>query len=335
MKTLYLNGWEVSANLEDRRVVVSHQTTGEVQKVALFSLQRVVCVGQPHLTMPLLHELMRQGITIVFLNGHGECLNAIYPTINGNAPRRLRQYAVASDPNRSLPIAKALIDAKIRNLRRTLQRLAGTRGLTEQPAHRQAMDTLQDCRRQLTGLSTHDALRGCEGIASACYFAQLDTYLPPDMPFVMRTRRPPRNPVNALLSWTYAIITNDIVSAIRTAELDPCLGVLHQPSLGRPALALDLIEPFRAPLCDLLVIHLINHRVLTPDDFDFSDDGAYSLKREARRKFFVSYETTMQRSFRRPGDERHTTFRDAIQDDAYAFCQFLADGHVPEFFLMP
>lgn len=146
MKTLYLNGWEVSANLEDRRVVVSHRTTGEVQKVALFSLQRVVCVGQPHLTMPLLHELMRQNITIVFLNGHGECLNAIYPNLNGNAPRRLRQYAVASDPNRSLPIAKALIDAKIRNLRRTLQRLAGTRGLTEQPAHRQAMDTLQDCR---------------------------------------------------------------------------------------------------------------------------------------------------------------------------------------------
>ena len=335
MKTLYLNGWEVEARLEDRRVVVTHRTTGEVQKVALFSLQRVVCVGQPHLTMPLLHELMRQGITIVFLNGHGECLNAIYPTVNGNAPRRLRQYAVASDPSRSLPIAKALIDAKIRNLRRVLQRLAGTRGLTEQPAHRQAMDTLADCRRELHGLDSHDALRGCEGAASACYFAQLDTYLPPDMPFAMRTRRPPRNPVNALLSWTYAIVTQDIVSAIRLAELDPCLGVLHQPSLGRPALALDLIEPFRAPLCDLLALHLINHRVLTADDFDCSGDGAYTLKHEAKRKFFASYETTMQRRFRRPGDERHITFRDAIQDDAYAFCSFLADGHIPEFFLMP
>lgn len=238
MKTLYLNGHDIETRLEDRRLLVTNRTTGETQRVALFDLRQVVCLGQPHLTMPLMHELMKQNISIIFLSSRGQWLNAIFPNVNGNAPRRLKQYQLTTSPTQSAALAKELIDAKIHNLRRVLQRLADTRHLNETPRHLNetsrhllVMRTLNECRSQLENLETLDAIRGCEGAVSACYFQYIDDFLPETMPFVQRTRRPPRNPVNALLSWTYTIVSSEITNAIRLAELDPTLGFMHQTAL--------------------------------------------------------------------------------------------------------
>lgn len=221
-------------------------------------------------------------------------------------------------------------------MRRTLQRLAGARAATQEPNHRQATAFLAECRKRLNQVNNHASLRGVEGAATSMYFSQMDKYLPRNMPFTLRSRRPPQNPVNALLSWTYAIVTAKICDAVHQADLDPALGFLHEPHLGRPALSLDLLEPLRAPLCDMLVMHLINHHILSQDDFSCLDnDEGVQLKKEAKRKFFEAYEKTMSRDFKASKNDMHTNFHNVIAKQTYQVCSFLEEGKIPVFFLMP
>lgn len=336
MDTLYLDGPSVEAHLDNRCLLITNLDTGEKRKIPLFSLGRVVCIGRPRITMPLLYEMMRQDITVVFLTGRGHWINSLAPTVNGNAARRLRQYEICGNHALSFPLARALVDAKIHNMRRTLQRLAGARKATKHPEHQKAVKFLATCRNHLSHAENHASLRGLEGAATSRYFSQLDQYLPAEMPFVFRSRRPPLNPVNALLSWAYAIVTADVCDAIRRVDLDPALGFLHEPELGRPSLALDLLEPLRAPLCDMLVMHLINHNVLSSDDF--SNHGLTNgirLQKSAKRKFFEAYEKSIHRCFKITKEKNHTCFKNVILWQAQKVCDFLKEGNAPSFFFMP
>ena len=333
MSILYLNGWQVSARLDDQRISLSRLDTGENRQVALFNLDQVVCIGHPKVSMPLLHELMKCAIPVVFLTSKGHWLNTLNPPCGSNAVRRLRQYDCAHHPDFALAIAKALIDAKIHNMRRMLQRWAATRRLTSVPEQVETCRFLQDCRRKAGRTKSMDELRGYEGTASARYFELLDSFLRPDMPFVFRSRRPPRNPVNALLSWTYAILSSEIDTALRCAGLDPALGFLHEISLGRPSLVLDMLEPFRSPLCDALVLKLVNHRMLTPEHFEHHDDGGVYLKNDAKHIFFKEYELAMNRSFQQPKQCTPTTFRQCLHEQAGRLCKAIEQhrGFTPFF----
>ena len=324
MSTLYLNGWQVSAALQDRRIVAENTVTHEITQVALFNLQKVVCIGTPHLTTPLLHQLLRNDIPVLFLSGKGRWLGTLNPQRNENPARRLRQYRSTGDVAFALKIAKALIDAKIQNMHRMLQRWSANRKQTELPSQKAANQFLRECLRKLQNAATLDEARGFEGIATACYFDRMDDFLPKEMPFVARSRRPPRNPVNALLSWTYAIVTAELEATLRTCDLDPAIGFLHAVALGRPALALDLLEPLRAPLCDALAIRLVNHRILTQKDFEKSpkNDGFY-LNDLGKRTFFKEYEETMERVFVDKISNVPTTFRKTLLNLAYEVCHAL------------
>ena len=290
MPTVYLNGHDTEARLANEKMEISRidREKDDVRtlSVPLFDIERVVVVGRASLTTPLVQRLLRHGTPLCYLSGRGRWLGTLEPTVNGHALRRLRQYELARDAGFALTVARALVSAKIRNSRRVLQRLAANRDQSEDPAQVDACNSLQALTNRAGQSATLDSLRGLEGLAAAIYFRHLGTFFPAELPFASRSRRPPRDEANALLSFTYTVVLAEVDGAVRAAGLDPCLGFLHEIAYGRPALSLDLLEPLRGPLGDLHVLRLLNHQLLQKGDFEFrADDGGTYLTREARAKY--------------------------------------------------
>ncbi len=341
MPTLYLNGHLNEARLDGRAIEVTRadpeKDTVVSMRVPFYDLERVVVIGQASFTTPLLQRLAREGIPLHLLSGHGRWLGTFYPNANGHALRRLRQYDLVRDGHFALAIASAAVAAKIRNSRRVLQRLAASREETADPKHLDACNSLLSLMRQAEAADSVESLRGFEGYAAAVYFDRLTRYFPESAPFSGRNRRPPRDPANALLSWTYTIVLTEIDAAVRTAGLDPCLGFLHEISYGRPSLSLDLLEPLRAPLCDMLALRLLNHRLVRAEEhFEVSpEDGGVTLNEEGRRAFFPEYERTMQRRFAETKGAPHTDFRLVIREQVNALLRAMENRADMAFFTMP
>ncbi|NLF94804.1 MAG: CRISPR-associated endonuclease Cas1, partial [Oligosphaeraceae bacterium] len=317
MPTLYINGKDVEAHLDRRRVALCKfdyaNDNIECLDAPLHDLHRVVIIGFPKVTLQVLHQFVYQDIPVYFLSNHGRWVGSLLARGNGNAARRIRQYQAASDQHLALLVAKALVSAKIKNMRRVLQRLAANRDQAAEEPQLDACNTLQTLLQPLQNADSLDTLRGYEGLATAKYFQRLADFFPVDMPFRNRNRRPPRDEANAILSWTYSVLAAEIDAQIHTAGLDPAIAFLHEISLGRASLVQDLIEPLRAPLCDLLALNLLNHKLLRKEHFETNpDNGGVYLKKEARHIFFCEYECYMERLFAEVRGGEHTTFRRII-----------------------
>ncbi|MCF7853642.1 MAG: CRISPR-associated endonuclease Cas1 [Candidatus Pacebacteria bacterium] len=340
MPTVYINGWETEARMHDGTLELrrlNHETEKyDSQKVPLFDIDRAVIVGRPVVTVPVLQRFAGEGIPVAFVTSKGRWLAGLYPDANGHALRRLKQYELAGNRGIALRIAGDLIAAKVRNMRRVLQRLASNRARSGDREHVTACSRLEEHLTNIGDAESLDEARGYEGAASAVYFKQLSHYFTDDIPFAGRNRQPPKDEANALLSWTYTIVLGEVDAAIRAAGLDPCLGFLHEISYGRPSLSLDLMEPLRAPLCDLLVLDIVNHKRLKRDDFEFnSENGGTYLKPDARKTFFRHYERTMQRRFAAGKGEPHTDFRAVIRDQVNTVLRYLENREHNGFFQMP
>jgi CRISPR-associated protein Cas1 len=211
------------------------------------------------------------------------------------------------------------------------------RGETDTPAHMDACNSLNALARAARECESADKLRGYEGYAAAIYFERLTRYFPEHAQFKGRNRRPPKDPANALLSWTYTIVLSEIDAALRIAGLDPCLGFFHEISYGRPSLSLDLLEPLRAPLCDMLVFRLFNHKLISPEKhFEINgEDGGTYLNAEGRKHYFPEYERTMLRRFSPSKGAPHTDFRAVIRDQAFALIHAMEKDEPMKFFIMP
>lgn len=338
MPTLYISGQDVVARLEDRRAVLKrlNQAGEDVATVPLFNVERVVFIGYPKLSMQLLHHFIYQNIPVFFLTTHGRWISSMLPRTQGSALRRLAQYEAARNDDMILMAARQLIHAKIRNMRRVLQRLAANRDQSDAPEQTEICDALRLYAHQVLTAPTPASIRGLEGIATACYFRRLRTFFPPELPFVSRNRRPPRDAANALLSWTYSVVQAEIDAEIACASLDPCIGFLHNVSYGRPSLALDLLEPLRAPLGDLLALNLLNHNIMRPEHFEKNEEtGGVYLKDDSRKIFFAEYEQYMERPFAECKNGRRVTFRRVIRNMVNAVSDMITSQTEPQFFQMP
>jgi CRISPR-associated protein Cas1 len=201
-----------------------------------------------------------------------------------------------------------------------------------------SLKQITDCMRRLNSAADIETLRGIEGTAAAIYFEQLAQFFPEQIPFEERSRQPPRNAANALLSWTYTIVLSEVTAALRMHGLDPCFGWLHELRDGRASLALDLLEPLRSPVCDLFALKLFNQKILTLKHFEKNDDnGGTYLTKDARKLFFEHYETRMQRKFKSAPDAPHTTLRRCIRQQVWTVLQLLddPDNCKPKFYQMP
>ena len=342
MPGLILNGSRIAVERESRRLILRRQTDDTVPEqtlsVPLLDVDRVTVIGHPHIPVSVLQTLLHDDIPVSFITETGRWLGHLAPGGDRNVARRLLQYDQYRKPEIRLITARKLIEAKITNSRRVLQRLAANRKETHQLKHLRIMNELRQYRRKARQAAGLEELRGCEGIAAARYFERLADFFPSETPFTGRNRRPPKDPANALLSWTYTIILSEVQAALQVHGLDPCLGFLHEIAPGTPSLALDLIEPLRAPVGDLLVLNILNHRLLTAKDFFRSaEDGGCYLREDSRKKFFIAYETAMQRKFLMERGGNHTDFRQIIRQQVFHVLRLLEDPENPsgDFFYMP
>lgn len=298
MPSVFLSSPGTRISLVSERLRVELPTGEDAEPPAprdipLHDVEQVVADERVSLTTPALCECLRRSIPVVFLARNQAVLGLCQPPA-GAARIRITQHRRAAEGELALALAACLVEAKIQNSRRVLQRLASNRDGCDISA---PLNELEHLRRVCIDASTVDALRGYEGAAAARYFETYGCFFPANCPFGGRSRRPPLDPPNAILSFAYSLLAVETESQIHAAGLDVALGYLHQPEDGRPSLALDLIEPFRAPVADGLALDLLGHSTLqSREHFELRDGGCF-LNLEGRRRFFTAYERRMEREF--------------------------------------
>lgn len=303
LNTLYVTTPESYIHLDNETLRVELEKETRL-RVPLHHLSAVVCFGHVTVSLPLMHKLADSGISLVLLDTHGRFKARLEGAVSGNVLLRQAQHRLASDPVFSLNVARNCIAGKLRNCRQVLLRGAREAKVAEDAAilTRGAAD-LAAALRALPAASDADTLRGLEGEAARQYFSALNTLVRASArgSFRMdgRSRRPPRDRVNALLSFVYSLLMNDCRSAVEACGLDPQIGFLHVVRPGRAALALDLMEEFRA-FADRLVLSLINRGQIGPDDFVEREGGVVLLEGDARKTVLVAYQERKQESLTHP-----------------------------------
>ena len=293
LNTLYVTTPDTYLRLDNEtlRVEVNHETR---LRVPLHHLSAVVCFGHINLSAPLMHLLADRGIALVLLDDNGRFKARLEGAVSGNVLLRQAQFQRVADPAFTLYMARASVAGKLKNTRQVLQRGAReAKAEDEANALARLADNLAASLRALPGENSLDGVRGIEGEAARRYFSGLNLLVRADQraAFAMdgRTRRPPRDRLNALLSFLYAMWMNDCRSALEAAGLDPQVGFLHALRPGRASLALDLMEEFR-PWADRLALTLINRGQLKAHDFVLREGGAVALQPDARKAVVVAYQ---------------------------------------------
>lgn len=304
LNTLYLTTPDTYLRLENQTLAIEQNQELKL-RVPLHHLNAVVCFGHIQLSTPLMHTLAQQGIALVLLDANG-CFQArLEGPMAGNVLLRQAQHRASGDAGAALELARCFVAGKVRNARSLLMR--GARE-ARSPADadaltRQALN-LAASLRALPTCTTLDMLRGVEGEAAREHFRGLSLLVRPDARehFSMRdgrSRRPPRDRLNALLSFFYSLWMNDCRSALEAVGLDPQLGFLHAIRPGRAALALDLMEEFR-PQAERLALTLINRQQLRTGDFIEREGGAVSLQPDARKAVLVAFQERKQELLQHP-----------------------------------
>ncbi|MBS0467249.1 MAG: type I-C CRISPR-associated endonuclease Cas1 [Proteobacteria bacterium] len=293
LNTLYVTLPDAWLRLDNDTLRVEVEREARL-RVPLHHLTAVVCFGHTGLSAPLMHRLADEGIALVLLDDNGRFKARLEGAVSGNVLLRQAQFQRVADPAFTLEQARACVAGKVKNTRQVLQRGAREAASEEeaQTLTRRA-DDLAATLRALPGADNLDALRGLEGEAARQYFSALNLLVRPAQreAFAMdgRTRRPPRDRFNALLSFLYAMWMNDCRSALEAAGLDPQVGFLHALRPGRAALALDLMEEFR-PWADRLALTLINRGQIKASDFDLRPGGGVVLQADARKAVVVAFQ---------------------------------------------
>jgi CRISPR-associated protein Cas1 len=276
LNTLFVTTEGAWLGKDGETVIVRHGQQTKI-RVPLHNLDGIVGFGWDiSCSAPLMAACAEAGVTLSFCNPNGRFQAAVRGFTSGNVLLRREQYRWADEPARCLSIARNLLAAKIANQRSVLQRALRDHGDSERtPPLESAVSRLAQYIQMSGRAEGLDVLRGFEGEAAACYFGVFDHLITArNFRFMTRQRRPPTDPVNALLSFLYAMLAHDCRSACEVVGLDPQVGFLHTDRPGRASLALDLMEEFRPVLVDRLVLSLVNRQQISPADFVTKETGA-------------------------------------------------------------
>lgn len=329
MRTLYVahDGAVLRREGERLRAIAKGELLSETP---VRGLRQLVLVGSITLTPPALDLLVRSGVDTVFLSHRGRYRGRLVGVGSTHVHLRLAQYALATDPPRALAAARAIVAGKIANQRALVLRHARRHGTSDRMhAARSALAIL---RERVARAETIDVARGVEGAAAAAYFRAFgDLIRVPEMSFPGRNRRPPMDPVNALLSFGYTLLSNVVEAALQIVGLDPFLGTLHAAATARPSLVCDLVEELRAPVVDALVLAAINRRAIRLEDFeDLGPDEPVVLKRETIRWFVTLFERHLDRGAHYEPFGKRLAWRDVAEQQARRYARFVL-GDAPEY----
>jgi CRISPR-associated protein Cas1 len=304
LNTLYVTTPEAYLRLEGETVCVMVEKEKRLQ-VPMHHLGSIVCFGDVMLSPALLGRCMEEGRSVVWLERGGRFQARVEGPVNGNILLRQAQYRAADDPAKTIELARAFLAGKLRNSRNVL--LRGARD-GQNDAERAVL--VQNARlvaghlRKLPHTPDLNGLRGEEGNAARIYFQSMRYLIRQpvrsDFTFDARSRRPPTDPMNAMLSFLYAVLLYDCRSALEAVGLDPQLGFLHTVRPGRAALALDLLEEFRSVIADRLALTLVNRGQIQANHFDKREGGAVLLNDEGRKTVITAYQERKQETLTHP-----------------------------------
>lgn len=303
LNTLYITTPDRYISLDGENVVISAERQ-EIARVPLHNLERIMLFGGAGASPALMGKCVSESRELVFMSRSGKFLARVEGEVNGNVLLRRKQYRVADKPQESLKIARNIIAAKLYNSRWVLERTIRD--------HSMRIDTelfkskslfLKNAVDNAMKAENIDILRGIEGEAASVYFSVFDDMIlqqKDDFKFNGRNRRPPLDRVNAMLSFAYSLCTSMCTSALEAVGLDAYVGFMHTDRPGRRSLALDLLEEFRAVMCDRFVLTMINKRTISPDHFEMREDGAVLLNDDGRRAFLTAWQNRKDEEIKHP-----------------------------------
>jgi CRISPR-associated protein Cas1 len=297
LNTLFVTTQGSYLSKEGDTVLVSQEREVKL-RVPIHNLGSIVCFGNVLCSPFLLGMCGERNVTLSFLTENGRFLARVHGPVSGNVLLRREQYRRADDPATSAEVARSVVTAKIANSRIVLQRaMRDGPELADSTPMKQALEDMQQYIKDLQLQATVDQIRGVEGSAAATYFGVFDHLISAHKEhffFRERSRRPPLDNMNALLSFLYTLLVHDVQSALEGVGLDPAVGFLHRDRPGRPGLALDLMEELRAYLVDRLALSLVNRQQVKPQGFTKTESGAVTMDDETRKAVLTAWQKRKQ-----------------------------------------
>ena len=329
MATLYLTEQRSIVRKTSDRLIVEKDDE-VLLEIPCLKLDTVLIFGNVQVTTQALVEMLDHGIELAFLSLGGQLRGQLTPPKARNILLRMKQYDASRSEGFCLRMARRLVDAKVGNAVAVLRRYRMNH------PEKISLEEIRELERAGSGIeraASLETLLGVEGAAAARYFRSLGKMVPAAFGFDGRNRRPPRDPLNALLSFGYVLVGNELQSLLDAMGFDPYLGVYHQLDYGRPSLALDLLEELRAPLVDRFSTTLLNTGVLRQEDFVGTPERGVVLHREALKRYFSHYEKELTTPFAVDGEE--LTFRQLFRRQAERLAHAFIDGDLYEPFRLP
>lgn len=297
-----------------------------IAHVPLINTERIVLFGNVQLTTQAINLLLREGIDVAFLTAGGRLRGRLVAAESKNIFLRLAQYERHHDAAYQLATARSLVAGKLRNARaflRLFQKNNPGADFTPELA------VLADALTKLDRHATVSRLLGAEGSSTAAYFRAYGRMFRSELRFETRTKRPPKDPVNALLSLGYSLLTNEVLALVIASGLDPYLGFLHSLVYGRPSLALDLVEEFRHPLIDRFTLNLFNNEFFGPGDFRPVENEGIYLNDEAFKRYLRLYEQHLRAPLTAAADNGEApAARDRIKKQVQRMAKCINAGEI-------
>ena len=303
LNTLFVTSEDIYLSLDGENVVANRG--GEpVARYPLHTLQSIVTFSYAGASPALMGKCAQREIGLAFCSQRGKFLARVSGQMQGNVLLRRMQYRVADDPSQSCRIARNMIFGKVYNARWSVERTRRDHAPRVDGQRFSAVSQqLQGLLPQIAAETSPDSLRGLEGIGAAAYFSVLDEMILQGKEtffFRERSRRPPLDAFNAMLSFAYSLLAHDCASALESVGLDSYVGFMHRDRPGRTSLALDLMEELRAPMADRLCITLVNNRVLQDKHFERQESGAVFLGEDGRKLFLSAWQTKKKEEITHP-----------------------------------
>ncbi len=315
MPTVYLTEQRTLVRLRNACLEVqipedaANGRSAKTVEIPLLKIDDVVVLGEATITASAIGALMQQGVTICYLGPYGQYRGMLTPESSKHGQLRIAQYEAHIDEGKQLKIAREFVRGKLSNMRTMLMRQ--NRVLMREEIEG-AIQTLREALDNLDKVTEVPSLLGVEGAASAAYFAVFGLLLRKPLGFTRRLRRPPPDPVNALLSFGYSLLTQKCVAAAQAVGLDAYIGFLHSTHYGRPAVGLDLVEEFRPIITDSVVLTALNRNVITEEDF-VEEVGSCRLTDRGRRAFLEQFEQRLAQEVEHPVFGYKTTYRRCLE----------------------
>lgn len=303
LNTLYITSYEKYLSLEGETVVVNENNV-ECARIPLHNIDSIITMGYAGVSPALLGKCAEYGIVISFLSRSGRFLAHTVGAYNGNVVLRKTQYRYSENEELCTAVSKNIMTGKLFNSRGVIER--ATRDYPSSVDVEKLKKVSEDMKKSINNIEqckSTEQLRGVEGEAASRYFSVFDELIlqqKKDFSFCGRVRRPPTDPVNAMLSFSYTLLNSMVTSAIYCTGLDPYVGFMHKDRPGRTSLALDLMEELRSVFADRFVITMINKRMINKNDFFVKENGAVYITDEGKKKFLQSWQMKKQNTIVHP-----------------------------------